>query len=76
MNRIHSNKTELASPYGSDERRVRCRERRAVRAVFMSLSVYVGIHIGVGMVSEIIYSAIGAVILLLVVRLVRGGGRL
>jgi uncharacterized membrane protein YeaQ/YmgE (transglycosylase-associated protein family) len=30
-----------------------------------------GIHIGRGLVSEIIYSAIGAVILLLVVRLVR-----
>ena len=35
-----------------------------------------GIHIGVGLVSEIIYSAIGAIILLLVVRLIRGGGRL
>jgi uncharacterized membrane protein YeaQ/YmgE (transglycosylase-associated protein family) len=35
-----------------------------------------GIHLGFGLVSEIIYSAIGAVILLLVVRLVRGGGRL
>jgi uncharacterized membrane protein YeaQ/YmgE (transglycosylase-associated protein family) len=34
-----------------------------------------GIHLGVGLVSEIIYSTIGAVILLLVVRLVRGGGR-
>lgn len=34
-----------------------------------------GIHIGTGMVSEIVYSAIGAVILLLIVRLVRGGGR-
>jgi len=34
-----------------------------------------GIAIGSGLVSEIIYSAIGAVILLLVVRLVRGGGR-
>jgi len=32
-----------------------------------------GIHLGVGLVSEIIYSTIGAVILLLVVRLVRGG---
>jgi uncharacterized membrane protein YeaQ/YmgE (transglycosylase-associated protein family) len=31
-----------------------------------------GIHLGVGLVSEIIYSAIGAVILLLVVRLLRG----
>ena len=34
-----------------------------------------GIHLGTGLVSEIIYSAIGAIILLLVVRLVRGGGR-
>ena len=34
-----------------------------------------GIHLGTGMVSEIIYSAIGAILLLLVVRLIRGGGR-
>jgi uncharacterized membrane protein YeaQ/YmgE (transglycosylase-associated protein family) len=34
-----------------------------------------GIHIGTGLVREILYSAIGAIILLLVVRLVRGGGR-
>ena len=34
-----------------------------------------GIHLGTGLVSEIIYSAIGAVILLLAVRLVRSGGR-
>ncbi len=34
-----------------------------------------GIHLGTGLVSEIIYSAIGAIILLLIVRLVRGGGR-
>jgi uncharacterized membrane protein YeaQ/YmgE (transglycosylase-associated protein family) len=34
-----------------------------------------GIHIGTGRVSEIIYSAIGAILLLLVVRLIRGGGR-
>jgi uncharacterized membrane protein YeaQ/YmgE (transglycosylase-associated protein family) len=34
-----------------------------------------GLHIGTGMVSEIIYSAIGAVVLLLIVRLVRTGGR-
>jgi uncharacterized membrane protein YeaQ/YmgE (transglycosylase-associated protein family) len=34
-----------------------------------------GIRIGTGLVSEIVYSAIGAIILLLVVRLVRGGGR-
>ncbi|WP_456623545.1 MULTISPECIES: GlsB/YeaQ/YmgE family stress response membrane protein [unclassified Bradyrhizobium] len=34
-----------------------------------------GIRIGTGLVSEIVYSTIGAVILLVVVRLVRGGGR-
>jgi uncharacterized membrane protein YeaQ/YmgE (transglycosylase-associated protein family) len=34
-----------------------------------------GFHIGSGLLSEIIYSAIGAVILLLIVRLVRSGGR-
>ena len=32
--------------------------------------------LGTGIVSEIIYSAIGAIILLLIVRLVRTGGRL
>jgi uncharacterized membrane protein YeaQ/YmgE (transglycosylase-associated protein family) len=31
-----------------------------------------GIHLGSGLVSEIIYSAIGAVVLLLIVRLLRG----
>ncbi|MCA1496221.1 GlsB/YeaQ/YmgE family stress response membrane protein [Bradyrhizobium sp. NBAIM14] len=35
-----------------------------------------GIRLGTGLISQIVYSAIGAVILLLVVRLVRGGGRL
>ena len=34
-----------------------------------------GIHLGSGLVSEIIYSAIGAIVLLLIVRLVRTGGR-
>ena len=34
-----------------------------------------GIHLGTGMVSEIIYSAIGAILLLVVVRLIRGSGR-
>jgi len=34
-----------------------------------------GFHLGSGLVSEIIYSAIGAIILLLIVRLVRTGGR-
>ena len=31
-----------------------------------------GIHLGTGLISEILYSAIGAVVLLLVVRLLRG----
>jgi uncharacterized membrane protein YeaQ/YmgE (transglycosylase-associated protein family) len=35
-----------------------------------------GIHLGASLVSEIIFSAIGAIILLLIVRLVRTGGRL
>ena len=34
-----------------------------------------GLHLGTGIVSEIFYSAIGAIVLLLIVRLVRGGGR-
>jgi uncharacterized membrane protein YeaQ/YmgE (transglycosylase-associated protein family) len=34
-----------------------------------------GIHLGVGLVSEILDALIGAVILLVIVRLVRGGGR-
>jgi uncharacterized membrane protein YeaQ/YmgE (transglycosylase-associated protein family) len=34
-----------------------------------------GFHLGGGLLSEIIYSAIGAIILLLIVRLVRTGGR-
>ena len=34
-----------------------------------------GIHLGSGLVSEIIYSALGAIILLVIVRLVRTGGR-
>ena len=34
-----------------------------------------GIHLGTTLVSEIIYSAIGAIVLLLIVRLVRTGGR-
>ena len=35
-----------------------------------------GIRLGTGIVSEIIYSALGAIILLLVVRLIRGRGRI
>jgi uncharacterized membrane protein YeaQ/YmgE (transglycosylase-associated protein family) len=35
----------------------------------------VGIHLGVGIVGAIINATIGAVVLLLIVRLVRGGGR-
>jgi uncharacterized membrane protein YeaQ/YmgE (transglycosylase-associated protein family) len=34
-----------------------------------------GIHLGSGLLSAIIYSAIGAILLLLIVRLVRTGGR-
>jgi uncharacterized membrane protein YeaQ/YmgE (transglycosylase-associated protein family) len=34
-----------------------------------------GIHLGTGLVSDILYSAIGAVVLLLIVRLFRTGGR-
>jgi uncharacterized membrane protein YeaQ/YmgE (transglycosylase-associated protein family) len=34
-----------------------------------------GIRLGTGLGSEIIYSAIGAVVLLLIVRLIRTGGR-
>jgi uncharacterized membrane protein YeaQ/YmgE (transglycosylase-associated protein family) len=33
-----------------------------------------GIHLGVGMVAAIVNATIGAIVLLLVVRLVRGGG--
>lgn len=35
-----------------------------------------GIHLGTGIVSEIIYSALGAIVLLLLVRLIRGRGRI
>ena len=34
-----------------------------------------GFHIGGGLVAEIIYAAIGAILLLLIVRLIRTGGR-
>lgn len=34
-----------------------------------------GIHLGTGIVEEIIYSALGAILLLVIVRLVRGRGR-
>ena len=34
-----------------------------------------GIHLGTGIVSAIIYSAIGAILLLLIVRLIRNRGR-
>jgi uncharacterized membrane protein YeaQ/YmgE (transglycosylase-associated protein family) len=34
-----------------------------------------GIHLGTGLLSKILYSAIGAVLLLLIVRLLRTGGR-
>jgi uncharacterized membrane protein YeaQ/YmgE (transglycosylase-associated protein family) len=35
-----------------------------------------GIHLGSGILSEILYSALGAIILLLIVRLIRGRGRI
>ena len=35
-----------------------------------------GIHLGTGIISAIIYSALGAILLLLVVRLIRGRGRI
>jgi uncharacterized membrane protein YeaQ/YmgE (transglycosylase-associated protein family) len=34
-----------------------------------------GFHLGTGIVSEILYSAIGAIVLLLILRLVSGRGR-
>ena len=34
-----------------------------------------GLHLGTGIVSEIVYSAIGAIVLLLIIRLVSGRGR-
>jgi uncharacterized membrane protein YeaQ/YmgE (transglycosylase-associated protein family) len=34
-----------------------------------------GIQLGTGIVSEVIYSALGAILLLLIVRLIRGRGR-
>jgi len=34
-----------------------------------------GFHLGTGVVSEILYSAIGAIVLLLILRLVSGRGR-
>jgi uncharacterized membrane protein YeaQ/YmgE (transglycosylase-associated protein family) len=34
-----------------------------------------GIHLGTGLLSKVLYSAIGAVLLLVIVRLVRTGGR-
>jgi uncharacterized membrane protein YeaQ/YmgE (transglycosylase-associated protein family) len=34
-----------------------------------------GIHLGTGIVSSIVNATIGAVLLLLIIRLVRGGGR-
>jgi len=48
-----------------------------IAGAFISSLVFprLGFHLGSGLVSEILYSAIGAIILLLIVRLVRGGGR-
>jgi len=44
-----------------------------IAGAFISTLIFprLGFHLGFGLVSEIIYSAIGAVILLLIVRLVR-----
>ena len=48
-----------------------------IAGAFISSLIFprLGFHLGSGIVSEIIYSAIGAVVLLLIVRLVRTGGR-
>jgi uncharacterized membrane protein YeaQ/YmgE (transglycosylase-associated protein family) len=48
-----------------------------IAGAFISTLLFprLGFHLGSGLLSEIIYSAIGAVILLLIVRLVRTGGR-
>jgi uncharacterized membrane protein YeaQ/YmgE (transglycosylase-associated protein family) len=48
-----------------------------VAGAFISSLLFprLGFHIGTGIVSEIVYSLIGAVMLLLIVRLIRGGGR-
>ena len=44
-----------------------------IAGAFLASLVFpqLGIHIGVGIISEIIYSAIGAIVLLLIVKLVR-----
>ena len=48
-----------------------------IAGAFMAAWLFprLGIHLGTGIVSEIIFSALGAIILLLVVRLIRGIGR-
>jgi uncharacterized membrane protein YeaQ/YmgE (transglycosylase-associated protein family) len=48
-----------------------------VAGAFISSLLFprLGFHLGSGLVSEIVYSLIGAVVLLLIVRLIRGGGR-
>jgi uncharacterized membrane protein YeaQ/YmgE (transglycosylase-associated protein family) len=49
-----------------------------IAGAFISTLLFprLGFHLGGGLISEIIYSAIGAIILLLIVRLIRTGGRL
>jgi uncharacterized membrane protein YeaQ/YmgE (transglycosylase-associated protein family) len=49
-----------------------------IAGAFISTLLFprLGFHLGSGLISEIIYSAIGAIILLLIVRLFRTGGRL
>jgi len=48
-----------------------------IAGAFISTLIFprLGFALGGGLVSEIIYSAIGAILLLLVVRLIRTGGR-
>jgi uncharacterized membrane protein YeaQ/YmgE (transglycosylase-associated protein family) len=48
-----------------------------IAGAFISTFLFprLGFHLGSGLVSEIIYSAIGAIILLVIVRLIRSGGR-
>jgi uncharacterized membrane protein YeaQ/YmgE (transglycosylase-associated protein family) len=48
-----------------------------IAGAFISSLIFprLGFHLGSGLVSEIVYSAIGAIILLVIVRLVRTGGR-
>ena len=48
-----------------------------IAGAFVSTLLFpkLGFHLGTGIGSEIIYSALGAILLLLIVRLIRTGGR-